>query len=127
MKQLSLKENYLFSKAYSKGKRAITPSVVVYVLRDLHAGLLKKAHPQKIVQNRLGLTVTKKMGGAVERSRIKRRLRAAYAEVGKQCEVKKGYLVVLVARTATKDISFETLCKNMKDAFKKVGLVQAEA
>ena len=127
MKQLSLKENYLFSKAYSKGKRAITPSGVVYVLRDLHAGLLKKAHPQKIVQNRLGLTVTKKMGGAVERSRIKRRLRAAYAEVGKQCEVKKGYLVVLVARTATKDISFETLCKNMKDAFKKVGLVQAEA
>lgn len=126
MKLVTLKENHLFSKAYGKGKRSATPSVVVYTLRDLHAGLLKKQHPQKLVQNRIGLTVTKKLGGAVERNRIKRRLRAAYAEIYKQYPVKTGHLIVLVARSATKDVPFETLVQDLLRAMKKTGLLREE-
>ena len=123
MKLCTLRENHLFAKAYGKGKRCATSSVVVYTLRDLHAGLLKKQHPKKIMQNRVGLTVTKKLGGAVERNRIKRRLRAAYAEICKQHTVKVGFLIVLVARSATLDVSFDTLVADLLRGMKKTGLI----
>jgi hypothetical protein len=37
MKLVAIKENHLYSKAYSKGKRAVTPAVAVYVLPDYAA------------------------------------------------------------------------------------------
>ena len=61
---------------------------------------LKKANPQKAYVNRVGLTVTKKLGNAVVRSRVKRILRAAYAETEKVYGVKKGWLMVISAREA---------------------------
>ena len=126
MKLVTLRENHLFAKAYGKGKRCATPSVVVYTLRDLHAGLLKKQHPKKILQNRVGLTVTKKQGGAVERNRIKRRLRAAYTEICKCYSVKQGNLLVLVARSATKDAQFSVLVSDLLRAMTKTGLIKTE-
>ena len=126
MKSIAIRENHLFAKVYGKGKRCATPSVVVYTLRDLHAGLLKKQHPKKIIRNRIGLTVTKKLGGAVERNRIKRRLRAAYAEICKQYNLKVGNLIVLVARSATLDVSFDVLLADLLRGFQKTGLILEE-
>lgn len=126
MKLVTLRENHLFAKAYGKGKRYATPSVVVYTLRDLHAGLLKKQHPQKLVQNRVGLTVTKKLGGAVERNRIKRRLRAAYAEICRSHSVKVGNLVVLVARSRAKDVPFDLLVADLLRGMKKTDLIKPD-
>ena len=56
MKFNAICENHLFSKAYSKGKRAVTSALAVYVLPDYAAKKLAKAHPQKRVMNRIGLT-----------------------------------------------------------------------
>ena len=41
MKYNSVKENHLYSKAYSKGKKQVTKHIVVYVLRDYAAGKVK--------------------------------------------------------------------------------------
>ena len=63
MKYVAIGENHLYSKAYAKGKKHVGRLAAVYVLPDLAARKLQKAHPQKIKMNRIGLTVSKKIGG----------------------------------------------------------------
>jgi hypothetical protein len=65
MKFKAICENHLYSKAYSKGKRAVTSALAVYVLPDYAAKRLAMSHPQKLVMNRIGLTTTKALGSAV--------------------------------------------------------------
>jgi ribonuclease P protein component len=64
---------------------------------------------------RFGLTVTKKMGNAVRRNRIKRRLRAA---IKTQLPLygRPGFDYVLIARGAAFDQSFAILLDDLKHA-----------
>ncbi|GJL95689.1 MAG: hypothetical protein DHS20C05_20940 [Hyphococcus sp.] len=64
---------------------------------------------------RLGLTVTKKIGGAVIRNRIRRRLRAAAREVFPQY-AKAGRDYVLIARKAAYDRNYQALLDDLKRA-----------
>lgn len=64
---------------------------------------------------RVGITVTKKLGGAVARNRIKRRLRAAIREVFPQLG-EAGTDYVLIAREAAIDRNFTALLDDMKRA-----------
>ncbi|MBQ7661608.1 MAG: ribonuclease P protein component [Clostridia bacterium] len=98
MKYRAICENHLYSKAYKKGKRIITKTVAVYVLPDYKRRALMLQNPEKKYINRIGLTVGKKVGGAVVRNRAKRVLRHAYREIDKTRGVKTGHLIVLVAR-----------------------------
>ena len=43
MKEIAIKENHLYNKTYTRGKRFVGRYVAVYVLRDLAAKRLKKA------------------------------------------------------------------------------------
>lgn len=81
---VSLKENRDFRRLYRSGKSAVTKHLVVYCR--------KTRNPY----NRLGLTVSTKLGGAVERNRMKRLLREAYRL--HEMEFLLGYDFVLVAR-----------------------------
>lgn len=65
-KTVSLKENHLFRRLYSKGQSAASPFLAVYIRRNGRPG------------NRLGLTVSTKLGHAVVRNRVRRRLREIY-------------------------------------------------
>ena len=98
MKNVAIKEHHLYDKTFRRGKRSVGKYVAVYILRDLKAEKLKNAHPQKIYVNRLGLSVSKKLGGAVERNRAKRVIRAAYDSV--KAELKAGNLIVISPRSA---------------------------
>lgn len=60
----SVKESFVFARAYKKGKSVVTSHAVLYLLpRKKNSGLS------------LGITVSKKLGGAVERNRVKRLVR----------------------------------------------------
>ena len=104
MKFVAIKENHLYSKAYSKGKRAVTSALAVYVLPDYAAKKLAKAHPQKRVVNRIGLTTSTKLGGAVVRSRTRRILREGLRALEKEKTLKVGFLIVIAARSAAVDL-----------------------
>lgn len=123
MKYRAISENHLYSKAYKKGKKIAAKHVVIYVLPDRHASRLKKENPKKQLINRVGLTVSKKIGGAVTRSRVKRIIREGYRLTDKQYGIKKGNLVVLVARDSAVGAKSTDLRKDMEFAFRKLEMI----
>jgi len=62
----TIKENRAFKRMYAKAKSVVTPSMVVYCRRG------------RFGKNRLGVTVSTKLGGAVVRNRARRRLREVF-------------------------------------------------
>lgn len=98
MKLYSLKENHLYRKSYRTGRKKGSDSVVVYVMRDKAASLLKKQNPMKEKLNRVGISASKKVGGAVQRNRAKRVIREAYRLIDKEIGIKKGHIIVIVPR-----------------------------
>ena len=96
MKYTTIKEHHLYNKTFQRGKRFSGRLLSVFVLRDYAAKRLMKENPEKKYYNRFGVSVTKKVGGAVQRSRVKRILRAGYRAV--EPELKTGFLVVISPR-----------------------------
>lgn len=68
---------------------------------------------------RFGFTVTKKLGGAVVRNRIRRRLKAAVIELAPEY-ARPGFDYVLIARSAAFDRPFAALKKELEDALHRV-------
>ncbi len=122
MKFRAICENHLYSKAYSKGKRAVTPALAVYVLPDYAAKRLAKAHPQKKIVNRIGLTTSTKLGGAVVRSRCRRILREGLRALEKEKELKVGFLIVIAARSAATTLKSGDIKTQLDTAFTKLGM-----
>ena len=122
MKFTAITENHLYSKAYSKGKKVVTRSLAVYVLPDYAAKRLAKAHPQKTVVNRIGLTTSTKLGGAIVRSRLRRIMREGLRMVERERELKKGFLIVIAARSAAIDQKSTEIKEQLDFAFEKLGM-----
>lgn len=122
MKEFAIKENHLFVKAYTKGKRYVTETVTVYVLKDLKAGRLRRENPNKELLNRIGFTATTKLGHAVVRNRAKRVMRQAYREIISQRPIKTGNLIVISARDKIKEANTAAVKKDLSRAFGKLEL-----
>ena len=124
MKFPAIKEHHLYNKAYRSSKRFFGRYICVYVLKDLHAKKLQREHPQKIVVNRFGISVSKKVGTAVKRNRAKRIIRAAYGELRE--EIKKGFLIVISAKPEIEGKSSADIAREMRYAMKKLDMFTEE-
>ena len=122
MKYPAICEHHLYNKAYRQGKHFFGRYVCVYILKDLKAKKLQKEHPQKIVVNRLGLSVSKKVGGAVQRNRAKRIIRAGYSEI--QASLKTGNLIVISAKPEIAGKKSTEIAKELKYAFRKLDMIE---
>ena len=99
----TLKKNSDFRRLYSKGKSAVNPYMVVYCRKNGRDS------------NRVGYTVSVKLGHAVVRNRVRRRLREIYRL--NSPALKTGWDIVIVARGrcvdaryAKMDEAFLALC-----------------
>lgn len=113
-KTISLTENRRFRTLYQRGKSCAAKSVAVYVLKNR----LK-------AQNQLGITVSSKLGGAVVRNRLRRRLKEAYRL--NEHRVKPGYDIVLVARHGSASVPFTYLERDLTDCLFRLGLEQEQS
>lgn len=125
LKNIAVREDHLYRKAYAKGRKYVGRYAVVYVMKDLKASRLAKANPQKKKVNRLGLTVTKKLGGAVMRNRVKRVLREAYRLIEKDGVLRHGNIVIIVARDAAKTAKSTEIEAELRKAFSKLEMTLA--
>ena len=120
MKYTTLKEHHLYNKTFQKGARFSGRYLSVFVLRDYAAKRLAKENPTKKQYNRFGVAVTKKVGGAVQRSRAKRILRAGYRAV--EPELKTGFLVVVHPRQDILQAKSTDVERELRKGFAKLGM-----
>ncbi|MGN1346400.1 MAG: ribonuclease P protein component [Eubacteriales bacterium] len=126
MKFYAITENHLYRKAYKNGKRLSSHSTLVYVLRDRHAALLKKQNPEKKSLNRIGISASKKIGGAVQRNRAKRVLREAYRQIDRETGIRTGYLIVLVPKTECTVLKMQEVKRDLQYCLAKAGLLKPD-
>ncbi len=110
--RFSLKKNYEFRRIYSKGKSVVTPYLVVYSRRN------------GTDHNRTGYTVSTKLGKAVVRNRIRRRLREIYRL--NAAKLKCGYDIIIVARGRCVDGDYHKMEAAFLKACTEAGLLKPE-
>ena len=124
MKFTAIGENHLYQKVYARGRSRVGKYCVVYVLPDLHAKKLAAANPRKCKINRIGLTVSRKLGGAVERNRCKRIIREGWRAVDKERGVKCGFLIVIAARGAAMRAKSTDLKNELENSLEALDMLQ---
>ena len=108
-----IKKNYEFRRVYNKGKSAATSRVVVY------------CRPYRTAdRNRLGITVGTKIGKAVIRNRIRRRIKEIYRL--NEEKLKSGYDIVIVARVRSREAQYRELEHDILKLCAKLGIVKDE-
>ncbi len=108
---LSLNRNTLFKRAYSKGKSYANKYLAVYVL------------PGKQGFNRLGITVSKKIGCAVLRNKVRRRIKESYRL--SEDIIKTGHIIVIVARMASASADYHKINSALLHIMRKLELLES--
>jgi len=123
MKNIAIKEHHLYNKTFTRGERFVGRLVSIHVLKDYAAKKRMLAHPMKIYTNRIGLSVTKKIGGAVERNRAKRIIRAGLFDLQKTRTLKTGFLIVISARPTIGGKKSEDIRRELLYGFERLGML----
>ena len=105
---VSLKDNRDFRRLYSRGKYAACSTLVLYW------------RPARRDQNRLGITVSTKLGHAVVRNKIRRRIREIYRL--HEEELRRGMDLVVVARGRAPQVDYWKLDRDFDKMAKKLGI-----
>ena len=123
MKFTAIKENHLYQKAYRKGNRKSSSTLGVFVLKDRRASLLQKQHPLKIRVNRIGISASKKVGGAVQRNRAKRVIREAYRQIDREIGVKTGYLIVITPYPKAAEVKMQDVKRDLRSCLARLEML----
>ena len=99
-----------FQRVYKTGRRQFTGNMTVFFLR-------REAAPEE--SSRVGLTVGKILGGAVERNRIKRRMREAVRLSHSACDGPVD--IVFNPRKSVLTLSFTELVNEVTRALRLAG------
>ncbi|MCI8485373.1 MAG: ribonuclease P protein component [Lachnospiraceae bacterium] len=95
----SLKKNSDFQNVYKHGKSYANRFFVMYVLKN------------DLEKNRLGISVSKKVGNSVIRHHITRLVREAYRLQEEMFQ--SGLDIVVIARVAAKNVSYQETEKSL--------------
>ena len=123
MKFTAIRENHLFVKAYTGGKRAPSQTCTVYVLKDRQAKRYMRRRPDKQYINRIGITASKKIGGAVARNRAKRVIREALRLLQTEYALKTGHLIVIAARENATVCKMQDVKRDLQSALMRVSMI----
>lgn len=105
-KKNRLKKNEDFQTVFRRGKSMANRQFVLYTLKQ----------PQ-LDEFRVGLSVSKKIGNAVTRNRIKRLIRQVILEEKDKLKSKNDY--VIIARKPVSEMSYAEIKKSLQHLFRK--------
>ena len=105
----SLKLNHIFQRLYRSSGQA-------------NSYLVLYARKNRTNTNRVGITVSKKLGHAVVRNRVRRRLREIYRL--NEAKFQPGWDIVVVARTKAIHADFQKLTQAYLFLAEKAGILQ---
>lgn len=105
-----IRKDYEFRRIYKNGKSFANRYMVVYVMKN------------RSDNTRIGISVSKKVGNAVTRNRIRRIIKESY-RLNVDPKVKKGYDLVFISRVAAKDADYKTIEKSICGLVKKAGVL----
>ena len=97
-----LKKRYEFKQAQLSGRRIHTPHFLIVV------------HPNALQNTRLGITVTKKVGNAVQRNRIKRLVREVFRR--NRPMFPGSHDLVFIAKRGATDVDYHSLLDELRRA-----------
>ena len=110
MKTQTLKENKDFRRIYYRGKSEASPALVTYAMKS------------RLPYSRVGITSGKKIGGAVERNRARRLIRAAFSLY--EDNLNGSWDIVFVARTRTTEVKMQEVAAQMEAQLGKLGITK---
>ncbi|MDX9703711.1 MAG: ribonuclease P protein component [Candidatus Auribacterota bacterium] len=97
----AITKKWLYRQVYSSGSKTVTEYCIVYIRKnDLPEGI-----------TRCGFTVTKKVGSAVIRNKMKRRMRDIFFRL--YGNIRLGYDMVIVAKPVIVNASFQKLSEDI--------------
>jgi ribonuclease P protein component len=102
-----------------KGARWATPAFVLEAKERSHDEREERARPAQECEPRFGFTVTRQIAKAVDRNRIRRRLKAAVADVGPD-HARRDFDYVLIARRPALTSAFGTIVSDLAKALERV-------
>lgn len=110
-----------------RGERYLTRDAqfqLVYKKGGSWAGreLVIKTLPNGLGLTRYGLAIGKRVGKAVVRNRVKRRLR----EILKQAPLREGWDIVVIARASAAAVDYKSLEKCVRNLLNRAGLLMGE-
>lgn len=108
----SLKMNYEFRRVYNKGRQSVQPCLVVY------------CRGNKGETNHLGITASTKLGHAVVRNKVRRRLREIYRL--SESRLTRGHDIVVVARVRSVTADYKRLEREFYTACRALGIMGKE-
>ena len=109
---VALKQNHEFRRLYNKGKSAVSPYFAVYCRKT------GRDH------SRLGITTGVKLGNAVKRNFVRRRIRELYRT--NEDKFLPGWDIVIVARSKAVDADFAALTAGYLQLAGKAGILRGE-
>ena len=107
---VSLNLNKDFLRLYHRGRSCAKSALVVYAMKN-RTGLC-----------RVGITTGKKIGGAVQRNRARRVIRAALQNTLRSQSL-AGWDFVFVARTKATHVKTDVVEHAMRDALRELGVI----
>lgn len=108
----SLKKNYQFRYVYNRGRSIANRLLVMYSIKN------------GTECNRFGISVSKKVGNSVVRSRITRLLRESYRL--SEENIQSGYDIVVIARGSAKGASYKEVESALLHLLRKQRLLKSE-
>jgi ribonuclease P protein component len=106
-----LRARSCFLAAQRRGRRIVGRNLVVYAM--------SRAEPERNERARIGITVSKKVGNAVVRNRVKRWLRESYRRLA--CSAPSGTDLVVIARPATAESTYQKTAEELGGLLARVG------